>query len=189
MRRRAQMPDEAFRVTVTPFAPSVHGVGFLLHVWMQAVQSHEAVKVFGPAATTVETFIQLYRNVELVVAHRSEAAETWPTGDGILAVAYLDDLQVPARARLHHYVYPTYRTPRITTGIATLVLHYSFEQLGLQALYGLTPSTNRGAIRFAKRLGFEPCQVKPMVYEGQVVEGIETVLTRARWHARQAIGG
>jgi hypothetical protein len=189
LRRRARAPEDAMPVTLTPWSPSLHGVGFLPHLWLRACEAHEQVLVFGACAETLETFVQVYRQVELLVLHRTDHPEWWKDGLGVLAVAFLDDVDAPARARIHHFVYPDYRIPTVTTVLGHLVLQYAFEIRGLMELYGLTPVVNRAACRFARRLGFERVDVKLMTYGGQVVEGMETRLRRERWVARRALEG
>jgi hypothetical protein len=185
-RARAIAPDEAMAVTLTPYSPSVHGASFLLHVWLAAVQTQEHIRVFGPSAEMIEAFVRLYTTVELVVLHRADDAD-WMHGQSWLGLAFFDDVDGQARARLHHFVQAPYRTPRMTQGLASLVLTYAFQTRGFQALYGLTPVAHRDALRFAYRLGFTKTQVKPMTIAGEIVEGMETVLRRERWAARRLV--
>jgi RimJ/RimL family protein N-acetyltransferase len=186
LRQRAVMPDEAFQITLTPYAPSIHGGSFWLHLWLAAVKTQEHVAIFGPAAETIEGFVQAYRTFELLVCHRSNAEE-WFKGQGFIGVAFVDDVDGAARARVHHFILPDYRTPRISQGLGRLTLDYYFQQRGFSTLYGLTPAQNHAALRFARRLGFERYGVKPMMYLGQIVDGIETVLHRAHFAALQTL--
>jgi GNAT superfamily N-acetyltransferase len=180
LRTRAMMPDDAMPTTLTPYSITLHGGGILLRLWVQAALCKEQVKVFGPAGEDVESFARAYRDAEIVILHRT--GETWESGDGWLAVAWLDDVDYPASARIHHFVLPDYRTPQITTQLARFVLQYFFEQRGFYFLWGKTPMKNRAAIIFALRTGFTRRPgLSYMMYEGQVCKAVETVLTREVW--------
>lgn len=65
------------------------------------------------------------------------------------------------------------------------MIDFSFEQLGMSAIYGTTPEANRAAVKFSKQMGFD--QFGPIPYgctwKGKPCGTIQSVMTRAMWES------
>lgn len=173
-------------VVVEPYVPAIHGLDFLLRLWAILAQSGELSRLLGPWAQSPTSFAQIMgTNADMLVLHHDGAR--WPTGEGLVAVAYLDDTEGICRTRVHHFVMTKYRHPRVTQGLGQMVIDYLFSVRGFHLLWGLTAVKNRGALRFSRHLGFEPVHIweNAVLWEQLPTDAMQTMLTRARWQARK----
>jgi hypothetical protein len=78
-----------------------------------------------------------------------------------------------------------YQKPAYTDPFRDLIFDYWFDVLNLDTLVGLTPSLNRAASIFVKRLGLkELCRIPDYTtYEGQKCDGIVSWMSKESYHA------
>jgi hypothetical protein len=78
-----------------------------------------------------------------------------------------------------------YQKPAFTDPFRDIVFDYWFNVLGLKTLVGLTPSTNRAASLFSKRMGLREIARIPeyTTFMGQVCDGIVSWLSREEYLA------
>lgn len=71
----------------------------------------------------------------------------------------------------------------VTRQLAGLMLDFAFEQVGVAALYGVTPRPNVAAIRFMKSVGFgHTCEVPEFAaWMGQNCPAVISWMTRQMW--------
>lgn len=114
----------------------------------------------------------------------------WQEWEGVVAVFWSSEVIPLARYRLDFWIAPEYRHPVLTTQIAQGVLHHLFEIRQFQLVYGITPITNRLALRFFLRLGFRHRVRLPggtiAPQTGQPLDAMMTLIPRADWRAQQA---
>jgi hypothetical protein len=81
--------------------------------------------------------------------------------------------------------FKNYQKPAYTDPFRDLIFNYWFDVLKLQTLVGLTPSLNRAASIFVKRLGMKEIGRVPnyTTYDNQVCDGIISWMSQEEYHA------
>ena len=74
-----------------------------------------------------------------------------------------------------------------TLEMGRLMLDFAFQEVKVDALYGITPEKNIPAVRFMKHCGFQAFGPIPGLccWNGQECGGYMSVLTRAAWEAKK----
>lgn len=74
----------------------------------------------------------------------------------------------------------------VTRTLASLMIDFAFEQVGVSVLYGLTPRPNEAAIRFMKAMGFSHTVEIPELasWMGDNCSAVISWLTRQTWMER-----
>jgi RimJ/RimL family protein N-acetyltransferase len=82
-------------------------------------------------------------------------------------------------------VFREFQTRRISGALVKLMLDYAFQEVGVEALYGLTPSKNIAAVRFMRHVGFQSTVEVPQLccLRGEICGGVVSWLTRQQWQA------
>jgi RimJ/RimL family protein N-acetyltransferase len=138
---------------VSPYTVQDHGPDFLLYAWHLVQQAGEHATLWGALGLSPSKFLAAFLGVEVIVCHLQHAP--WTQGQGILFLMWSDDVVPELRARVHFWCAPAYRTPSLSLGIGRAMLDYYFGILGYHLLEGRTPVTNRLALRYITRLGFQ----------------------------------
>lgn len=184
-RRRAQ-PQLAAPMTITRFDPQAHALDVLLYWWSTAYTLGEHIDILGAVARTPMGFLKSYAGCDLLIVHEQDSA--WPQWEGVAAVIWSDDVLPASRYRLHYWMAPHVRHPLLTAQIAQGVLHHLFEVRNFQLVWGITPVTNRPALRILLRLGFTERQHWPGAtidpHTGLPMDAVVTTLQREVWRVR-----
>jgi RimJ/RimL family protein N-acetyltransferase len=106
----------------------------------------------------------------------------------LCGMAWISDVQTIGSGVLNKGVgsflfFKDYQTPAFTNQFRELIFDYWFEVLGIQTLVGLTPSLNRAALIFIKRMGLQEVARIPeyTVYDGTVCDGVVTWLSKQEY--------
>lgn len=183
---KAIPPQEPVTLELVPFVPKTgEDLDVLLRIWTEASALGEHHRVFGDSALSPSGFVAHYTQTADMMIVGQHGAD-WRHGEGLLALAWLDDLTSEVSARLHYYAMPKARTGRLVKAMMDLVLHYLFEVRHLDVLIGRTPATMLLALRLAKQAGFVQTWVCPRsIKDGHTItDAVYSVLTREMWTSR-----
>jgi len=177
------VPTLAQPLTLTRYDAQTHGLDFLLYWWTETRALGEHLDILGSVAATPMAFLKSYAGCDLTVVHSQDLG--WQQGEGVVAVVWSSDVLPLSRYRLDYWIAPAYRHPRLTAQIAQGVLHHLFETRQFQVVWGITPMTNRLALRVLLRWGFRSRGVWPGgtidPHTSQPMDAMVTVLAREEW--------
>ena len=182
-------PDLAQGATITLYNVQEHGLDVLAYLWASLQSRDEHLQILGALAAKPMEWLKHFVGVDLFVVHTPAVA--WQTLDGVMAFAWGDDTVPKARYRCHFYVFPDYRHPLLTRQLYTGMLHHLFEERGFHNVWGLTPVTNKLALRFLRRMGIagqrlrKDATIDPVTLEP--IDCLETWITREAWRQWQAV--
>lgn len=160
--------------------------GDLLYcLWARLLAQHE-VLLLGNVAKSPTAFVEAFRRMEVLLIYDPE--EDWQHGEGVMALCWSDQVIPRASFKLSFYISPPYRHPVMSTQLACGMLRHLFEVRLFENVWGLTPVTNRLALRFYRRLGLSPAHhiyrpksvLDPLT--GEPMDAFETWLSRTEWH-------
>ena len=179
--------------TLTPLMrqePSPQLWDFLTFWYMRVRGEGEHASLWGELGLSPSKFVLGFSAVPLILVHQQQLP--WHQAEGLMMAVWLDDIVPGVRARLHQWVAPPYRHPRVSLTLGDTILYYLFTEMGLQLLEGRTPCANRLGIRYALRLGFHPVATLPYGEWDWTPEGTKTItpvvqsqLTIDTWRASQ----
>lgn len=165
-------------------------VDFLALWYARVRHDGEHAALWGEVGLSPSQFVMRFLQAPLVLAY--DVRQPWVLADGLLMAAWLDDVVPGLRARVHHWVAPPQRHPRVSRELGHALLRVLFDEMGFQALEGRTPVESRGAVRFALRLGFRPTCTLPAGAWTWTPGGtktstavVQTQLTTEEWRAAQ----
>lgn len=184
---KATPPQEPVTLELTPFVPkTAEDVDALLRIWTAAASLDEAHRVFGECALSPSGFVATYTQAADMMIVAQQGAN-WRQGEGLFALAWLDDVIADVSARIHYFFLPPARTGKLVKAVVQLGLQYLFEVRHFQVLVGRTPVTMPLALRLMRQAGFEQTWVcSPGMKDGtETVDAVYSVLTREMWDARQ----
>jgi hypothetical protein len=174
-------------MTITHVDIQTHGLDWLLYWWSTAYTLGEHLDILGSVAATPLQFLKAYAGCDLMVMHEQDSA--WQQWHGVTAVVWSSDVVPLARYRLDYWIAPAFRHPRMSMQIAHGVLHHLFEVRQFHLVWGLTPITNRLALRIVLRLGCTMRQrwpggtIDPRT--GRPMDAMMTLLPREVWRRAQ----
>ena len=178
-RQRAKALDVS-PITAHAYTPHEHGHDVLLYWYAQVRQLGEHRLLWGAhVGLSPSRFVATATGWEIVLLAAQEAL--WPQGDGIVGVVWGDDACPPLRQRLHFWVAPAYRHPRMTDALVHKVLPLYFATYAV--LWGITPATRHLTLRALRRWGFQEVGRLPESESdgAHSVNGIISVLTWDDW--------
>jgi hypothetical protein len=165
---------------------------FLTFWYMRVRGDGEHASLWGELGLSPSTFVLGFSQAPLILVHQQVLP--WHDAAGLMMAVWLDDLVPGLRARLHQWVAPPYRHPRVSLTLGDAILAYLFTEMGLQLLEGRTARGNRLGIRYALRLGFRPVATLPYGEWTWTPEGTKTItpvvqsqLTIDAWRAAQGV--
>jgi RimJ/RimL family protein N-acetyltransferase len=84
------------------------------------------------------------------------------------------------RANGSFVFFTEYQSPRYTTSFGKMALSFWFEQLNVDVVTGLTPSMNRSALIYIKRIGFKELGRLPRytILSGDICDGVITYMSK-----------
>lgn len=79
-----------------------------------------------------------------------------------------------------------YWKPEITEHVGNICLSHWFNALGFSLIYGITPTKNRAAQRYCKRIGFEYSAKIPgfVTYDGETCDAIIATMTNRQFNQK-----
>src|ERR1041384_443501 len=179
----------AFPYEITPYSLAQDGPDYLFYLYWSVRKLGEHAALWGEAGLSPTRFLAAFASVPIVVAHEQGAA--WREGMGNLLVVWGDDVVPELRLRLHFWMAPMCRHPKLSVPIGRAMLSYFFDVASYQLLEGRTPATDTLALRFIRRLGFTLLPALPhaeWVYDvtGERRPGavIPSMLTKEEWYER-----
>jgi hypothetical protein len=185
-RLRAVADRIAQALPITRYEVQTHGLGFLTYWWSVAREHAEHIDLLGSVAADPVQFLQAYAPCDIMVVHEQEA--DWTHWQGVVAIAWSSDVVPRARYRLDYWVAHPYRHPKHSLQIARGVLDYLFQIRQFAFVYGITPVTNRLALRLLIRLGLRDQEIWPLgtinPHTGAPLDAIITRITREAWQHR-----
>lgn len=192
--RRRCAPTLTHGWTLTPLVtcPDAMALSDFLTLWYARVrQEGEHASLWGQMGLSPTRFVLAFTSVPLLLLH--DERSVWHDADGLMMACWLDDAVPNVRARVHQWVAPPYRHPKVSLLLGHALLHCLFEHMGLLMLEGRTPVGNRAGVRYARRLGFRHVATLPYGELAWTPEGSATItpvwqslLTREEWRATQA---
>lgn len=193
--RRRCAPHLQHGWTLTPLLaqePTPAVCDFLAFWHARVWREGEHAGLWGQLGLSPSHFVLTFAHVPFLVVHHDQMA--WSQPDGLMMVVWLDDIVAGVRARCHQWVAPAYRHPRVSHLLGQGVLRYLFEEIGFQLLEGRTPVGNHQAVRYARRLGFQPVATLPYGEWDWAPDGTKTLtavvqsqLTIAAWRAAHVV--
>lgn len=163
-RTLAQLAGHALRrralaqAVYTPMSVAYHtptdGPDGLLFWYMQVRQAGEHAALWGECGLSPSQFLQTFAPLPLLLLVQDGAA--WRQGEGWLVALWADEWVPGLRARIHFWMTEAVRHPQVSLPLGQQAIAACWTWLGVQELEGRIPVTNRGALRFVRRLGFEP---------------------------------
>jgi RimJ/RimL family protein N-acetyltransferase len=194
-RRCASTLTQGWTLTpLLPGDPSQDLWDFLTFWYVRVRQDSEHASLWGEIGFSPSRFVLAFTQVPLVLVHQEHLP--WHQADGLMMAVWLDDIVPGVRARLHQWVAPPYRHPRVSLVLGRAILRYLFDDFDVQLLEGRTPVGNRLGIRYALRLGFRPVATLPYGEWAWTPDGartmtpvVQTQLTRDAWRAAQSSAG
>ena len=180
-RQRAKAVDVSM-LTPQAYLYQEHGTDVLLYWYAQVRQLGEHIALWGAyLGGSPSRFVAQAVGWELYVfvPDQTKGVETQEP----LAVVWGDDGQVPNRQRLHFWVAPAYRHPRVTDVLAGAALEEFLTRYAM--LWCILPSGNPLPLRAVRRWGFQQVGRLPQSEQatGGLVDGILCALTRQEWAA------
>jgi hypothetical protein len=179
--------------TVTPLVPPAQGQALydFLALWYARVRADgEHASLWGEVGLSPSRFVGTFAQVPMVLLH--DDRRPWQHGEGLMMVTWIDDIVLDLRARVHQWVAPPYRHPRVSTALGHVLLRVLFDDMGLKMLEGRTPVGNHLGVRYARRLGFRPVATLPYGEWAWTPDGTKTMspvvysyLTADTWRAAQ----
>jgi RimJ/RimL family protein N-acetyltransferase len=148
--------------TVTPLVDPTPGQALydFLALWYARVRDGgEHASLWGQVGLSPSRFVGTFAQIPLVLLHHDRIP--WPLAEGLMMVTWLDDIVPDLRARVHQWVAPPYRHPRVSTALGHVLLRYLFDEMGFELLEGRTAVDNHLGVRYARRLGFRPVATLP----------------------------
>lgn len=123
--------------------------------------------------------------VQLIVGHDAEGNAKEHAGILVLRNIFISD-QVK-RAVGNFLFFREYWDRHDTQQLGQAVLDHWFGTMSFDVIAGVTPRTNRAAISFIKRLGFQMIGDVPnfTVYDGKPSASATSFMTKAMWQARK----
>lgn len=148
--------------TLTPLQgaePSPVLLDFLTLWYMRVRADGEHASLWGEIGLSPSHFALTFVHIPMLVLHHDTVP--WQQADGLMMIAWFDDIVPPLRARVHQWVAPAYRHPVVSLQLGHILIRHFFEQMEFHMLEGRTPVGNRAGVRYALRLGFQPVATIP----------------------------
>jgi RimJ/RimL family protein N-acetyltransferase len=178
------------------FVASDIGENLLGAAYLRMVHEGLLDMMFWLSAPTLRGFLDWACSRKDVVVIGSFVADPSQGTVELAGLGWVREIQVrngKKYADVGELFFRQYQSMGVTRDLASLMLDFAFEQVGVSALYGLTPRPNVAALRFMRAVGFEHTAEIPELaaWNGQNCPAVISWMTKAMWQVRsgRARGG